>query len=70
MPYIIMNVLAGIFQRLNVLDHSQSLLKARLRISDELFIQVYRSVYNLDQSKGKRYNRWRPRSERTRTAVL
>ncbi|MFQ5407218.1 MAG: hypothetical protein ACE5FI_02200 [Anaerolineales bacterium] len=30
-------------QRLNILDHSLNLLRARLYISDELFVQVYRN---------------------------
>ncbi len=30
-------------QRTQILDHSQNLLKARLYISDELFVQIYRN---------------------------
>ncbi len=30
-------------QRVQILDHSQNLLKARLYISEELFVQVYRN---------------------------
>ncbi len=30
-------------QRVQILDHSQNLLKVRLYISDELFVQVYRN---------------------------
>lgn len=31
-------------QRVRILDHSQNLLKARLYISEELFVQVYRNA--------------------------